>query len=597
MYKGCVESADMLVKMSEKGPLGKRGCIQILVMSSFALLAVSCSSSGGKTEPTQSDLVQPNFTSPSPDLIIELTPTPTSARRTSTSTNIFQASSTPKPHVSPDISDELIPSDLTAVYETQIAYDNALLLTPSPTPTINVPLNEDGPWLVGSSIEGLIFMNLDGTGLIQMTIDGDWSFPWPESSSFSEKWVALETGNRPDTREVDLKNFPDDLAYRLLQIPAGQFERTIPLISSKMVSEIRQVDYRMPFPTIIDALFSSPIEWSPDGRYLAFAAALDGPSSDLYVYDTARDQIRRLTDGSNETFIMSWTPDSQWILHAEVTSYASPTVLIGGRPRAKAVWVASPDGSQVRKVYDVNDEVVQFQVWLSPSVYVEQMIMDYENYRFNINTVDIRSGEMTSIYPCFGSFTGITSDGEILFWSDESTEIITSHPQYTCNDPLPSGFYLFKDGNSIPFLQIPDNAKWNEALQKFIVWTSRGTEIWDLSGQFITTFSQEKCYPLVSPDGQWLAFWHPCDEDYQSDRRIRFYDPEGEMLQEHYLKADCWYWNPDTPLMVDCLYWNPDSSGIFLQDGSQLWYLSPQDSEPVLIHPDSGMRFPFVMGE
>ena len=33
--------------------------------------------------------------------------------------------------------------------------------------------------------------------------------------------------------------------------------------------------------------------WSPDGRYLAFVAAIEGPSSDLYVYDSLQDKIER----------------------------------------------------------------------------------------------------------------------------------------------------------------------------------------------------------------------------------------------------------------------------------------------------------------
>jgi hypothetical protein len=587
------------------GSFGKNVLVRIILMCFFAVLITACNTAVEQTESTQSGSPQPTFTSPFPTSIAECTPTSASAQWTPTPTNTFQLSSTPKPPAPTRISDELDPANITAVIETGTAYRYALLQTPSPTitltpaPTLAVPLNENGPWLVDSSLEGLLFMNLDGTGLTQLAINGDWSFHWPKSSAFSEKWVALETGKRPGYTDVNLNNFPDDLAYRLLQIPSGQFERTIPLISSKLVAEIRQVEYWMPFPTIIHALASSPIQWSPDGRYLAFIAALDGPSSDLYVYDTARDRIRRLTDGPNEAYIMSWSPDSQWILHAEVTSYATHTVLIGGRPRATAVWVASPDGSQVRKVHDVDDEVVQFQGWLSPNVYVEQMIMDYENYQFNINTVDIRSGKMTSIYPCFGSFAGLTTEGDIIFRSEGYTDTMKYNPQYACSDPLPSGYYVFRDGNSFSLPQFPTRymPKWNEALKKFIAWTSEETEIWDLSGQLITAFPQEKCYPLVSPDGKWFAFWYPCDKDYERERRIRFYNPEGEMLQEYFMKADCSYWNPDTPLKVDCLYWNPDSSGTFLQDRDQLWFLSPQNGGSVLIHPDSGMRFPIVVGE
>lgn len=35
--------------------------------------------------------------------------------------------------------------------------------------------------------------------------------------------------------------------------------------------------------------------WSPDGRYLAIVGAIEGPSSDLYVFDTQTQRFQRLT--------------------------------------------------------------------------------------------------------------------------------------------------------------------------------------------------------------------------------------------------------------------------------------------------------------
>ena len=584
-YKGHEDSIEMLVKIDKTKSLGNNLIIQILVISFFVFLVASCNPTIEQPTSSQLDLAQPTITSPTPDLSNELTPTPTSLQRTRSPSNEFQTNSTSRPPTPTGISDDLIPPDRIAVNETQEAYEFALLGTPSPTPTIDAPLTENGPWLVDKFHEDLIMMNLDGKGLTRMYIDTHWSFPWPKSSSSGGKWLALEIGNRPDSWDSpNLENFPDNLAIRLLQLPPGQVEKTIPLISSEMILKLKQVEDYMPFPTIIHALFSSPMLWSPDRRYLAFVAALDGPSSDLYVYDTITDQIRRLTDGPNQAWLMSWSPDSRWILHAEAESYATHTILIGGHPRVKAVWVASPDGNQVRKVYDVDNEITQFQVWLSPSVYIEQRSMDYTNDQFNIHTVDIHSGEMTVIYPCFGSFTGITSGGDIIFWSAEYYETMKYNPQFACNNRLPSGFYVFRDGKSFPLPQNLSEAKWNSALEKFLLKTPKGIEIWDLSGQLTISFPEESCKPTVSPDGQWLAFFSPCDEDYQGNRRIRFYNSKGDLLQEYSMK-------------FDDFFWNPDSSGIFFQYGKELWFLFQQDDEAILIHPDSGMYMPLVVSK
>src|SRR4030067_911426 len=42
------------------------------------------------------------------------------------------------------------------------------------------------------------------------------------------------------------------------------------------------------------------LAWSPDGRTLAYVAAVDGPSADGYVYDTVPAAGRRLTDGPHQ---------------------------------------------------------------------------------------------------------------------------------------------------------------------------------------------------------------------------------------------------------------------------------------------------------
>ena len=54
-------------------------------------------------------------------------------------------------------------------------------------------------------------------------------------------------------------------------------------------------------------------QWSPDGRYLAFGAAIDGPSTDLYVYDTEADTVRRLSQEPAEIAAIQWSPDSKRI--------------------------------------------------------------------------------------------------------------------------------------------------------------------------------------------------------------------------------------------------------------------------------------------
>ena len=56
------------------------------------------------------------------------------------------------------------------------------------------------------------------------------------------------------------------------------------------------------------------VAWQPGGRYLAFVGAMDGPTSDLYLYDTENGEIKRLTDGEVQAVFPTWSWDGEFIL-------------------------------------------------------------------------------------------------------------------------------------------------------------------------------------------------------------------------------------------------------------------------------------------
>jgi dipeptidyl aminopeptidase/acylaminoacyl peptidase len=49
--------------------------------------------------------------------------------------------------------------------------------------------------------------------------------------------------------------------------------------------------------------------WSPDGQFLAFAAQIDGPSTDIYIYSMQDKTIRRLTDDLQNVERIDWSPE------------------------------------------------------------------------------------------------------------------------------------------------------------------------------------------------------------------------------------------------------------------------------------------------
>ena len=49
-------------------------------------------------------------------------------------------------------------------------------------------------------------------------------------------------------------------------------------------------------------------QWSADGTQLAFEAAIDGDSADLFVYSSADGGVKHLTSGSAQDYALGWSP-------------------------------------------------------------------------------------------------------------------------------------------------------------------------------------------------------------------------------------------------------------------------------------------------
>ena len=74
-----------------------------------------------------------------------------------------------------------------------------------------------------------------------------------------------------------------------------------------------------------DAIYSVDIAaaatWSSDGPHAVFVSAHDGPSSDLYEFDSATAHVLHLTDSPTQAALPQGSADGKWIVHITVTAF------------------------------------------------------------------------------------------------------------------------------------------------------------------------------------------------------------------------------------------------------------------------------------
>lgn len=428
---------------------------------------------------------------------------------------------------------------------------------PAPEPSVDITA---GPWLIVSNARGLQSFSADGTPA--QTFDrAQLSLGRQLDSGIAPMGgsVAFIGGDNPMTPD---REGSGPLTLNLLDVRTGKQQPITPLFSPEMQQALQATISTGERNEAVEAGIAviendHTLAWSPDGRYLAFIAAIDGPSSDVYTYDRDSGTINRLTDGPNQAARLFWSPDSQWIIHEEVENFGT-----GAGWNVKAVWAAAPDGSGNRKLYDTEwsgDEV--FVDWIAPDafiVYTWSPLGLQDARVFNLS-----KDEAQRIGPEFPvqAYAVEPSAQTQLYIVDE----------YTARENnLQSGVY-FDSPSQLPQLTAPGNwydVRWLPQAQLFLAKGESAVISVALDGT-TKELSGEGALPIDSPDGAWLIATG--DGNFTSPIGLRLYTTDGELKRAITQEA------------VTYATWSPDASGVFYASDGKLYYVAIPNGEPQLI--------------
>lgn len=138
------------------------------------------------------------------------------------------------------------------------------------------------------------------------------------------------------------------------------------------------------------------VAWQPGGRYLAFMGAMDGPTSDLYLYDTESGEIRRLTDGRSQAVFPTWSWDGKYILLYGVSWRGPFGGAILGHDHIDGVFSVQVDTRKVFTLPAPKSVALNFVGWQDERHYI---IYDSDEtcYSQNLRSVDVVTGEATPL--------------------------------------------------------------------------------------------------------------------------------------------------------------------------------------------------------
>ncbi len=376
---------------------------------------------------------------------------------------------------------------------------------PTPTMTPTVPLSTEGPWLVfaarNSSPRYLWAVNADGTGLTRLNNDYTRLFAVSSSrTAAGEVHVAYVTSDGAR---------PTDLELSIVTLPGGQIENVTPLTSSETAYTDQDPNDEDSNYWVVNGIASAiswegSLQWSPDGKWLAFVGAMDGLSADVYSYDLTTGIVRRLSSESDNAFQLLWSPDSRWILHTAKGIWGHSG---GFYEPVSGVWAASPDGEQVIKLEGAR--ATKFIGWIAVDTVVAYSGGAY-GFEYGLRAINVTTGTVTELEPrCFLNIAySLQHNVYLVSIGEYSVEACHLAPDWGV------GVYLVSENSIRHISDDPfggSDLRWDPYADMFLIRPYGGAPVMGitLQGEFVTDLPDALPGPSVaiSEDGLFRAWW------------------------------------------------------------------------------------------
>jgi Tol biopolymer transport system component len=424
--------------------------------------------------------------------------------------------------------------------------------TAIPTVTPYPPLRTDGPHLlITYDKKNFTIMDADGSGRKQFQLPNDgYVANWRPESSISPdgKWLAYFTGSTDEPYDIalNLLNLENATTIKIVDLIAQDFpqnlETAVEIFNFEGCPNNTECEKSLFRIGLIEGIES--LQWSPDGKHLAFAAQIDGFSSDIYAFTMEDRSITQLTNEPENIYRIFWSPAGDKILYD--TSVEGTDFFIETTWRVVDLKLTTPQNPKI-----ISEERSWRRLgWFSDDLFFISEAIDGSLSYINTSYIDISSKETVIIWPF------IT---ESMIFDFENNRILLSLIPYDDKTPkITQGTYvLYLDGTSI---RISDEFVYlfpeQISFDSYLAVDNNNSLISISPDGSIINFAQTISYrntPRVSPDKRWLII--------MSDNVTSLFSESIELIES---------WDIEASAVI----WRTDSTGAFLYDRDKLYYLS-----------------------
>ncbi len=417
---------------------------------------------------------------------------------------------------------------------------------PTSTPTPLIPA--DGPWLVYPGAEGSSLQAYDIEA--QVTID----ITLPQPIIFAD----LIPGRPPQGGSLVIRaGSPqnlDELALYQVDLLTAEVTKISPLLSLALQRQIVNEEGSRALEALKAVTREDGLSWSPDGRYLAFTAALNNSSSDLYLYDTWQQEVTRLNGLYTHNGTPYWSPGGNWLISQEFG------LLEGNESwnalNVTALQVPGYDDQNTLYLPPAASQAEKLLGWVNAQSFLS--FSQTSNGPQELRDVNVGSGEVNIIFA--HAFKHVAYDPESKFLA---LMLDQANP---ADQDRSAGIYGLQAGS--PNLQLIRAGVFNR-----LAWDTGGmfiasgpSGVFGFPPEGISLFLPEEENASLAPSGNWLIAWGTGSDN--TDGARLYQTPVNQSLQT-LLSAN-----------IQTVVWGPDSRGFLILSEGTLYHLTFPSLKP-----------------